>query len=76
MVTILKTLFNWLFSQIRLFSLAGLFTFSLTTQGQHSTAEKEARYYTINKVPIPKGIVLEVGGMVFDEKGRLAVCTR
>ena len=33
-------------------------------------------YYQIDKIPIPKDIILEVGGLAFDDTGKLAVCTR
>ncbi len=36
----------------------------------------EADYYPIKTVPIPEGIVLEVGGMTFMPGGALAVATR
>lgn len=37
---------------------------------------QESAYYSIETLPIPEGIVLEVGGMVFLPDGRLAVSTR
>ena len=33
-------------------------------------------YYTIHKVPVPEDIVLEVGGLAFNDKQELAVTTR
>ncbi len=33
-------------------------------------------YFKIEKVKIPDGIQLEVGGMAFDDQGNLGVCTR
>ncbi len=36
----------------------------------------EADYYTIETIPIPEGIVLEVGGLAFMPGGALAVATR
>jgi uncharacterized cupredoxin-like copper-binding protein len=59
------------------FALLGLFIFGaseLKILAQNTQAE--AAYYQIKKVPIPANEVLEVGGMTFDDKGRLAVCTR
>ena len=44
--------------------------------GQATVADKESVYYGISKVPIPEEIVLEVGGMAFDDQGKLTVCTR
>ena len=37
---------------------------------------KEAQYYEIVTLPIPKDIVLEVGGLSFTDKGDLGVSTR
>lgn len=41
-----------------------------------STAETESDYYRIQTIPIPEGIVLEVGATQVLEDGRLAVSTR
>lgn len=49
-----------------------LFIFSVFSM----TAQKESDYYKITTVPIPEGIVLEVGGLAFNEKGQLAATTR
>lgn len=38
--------------------------------------QKEADFYTIHTVPIPKEIELEVGGMTFLPDDELAICTR
>lgn len=43
---------------------------------QKAPHTEEAEYYPISKVPIPEDIILEVGGMDFDDQGRLGVCTR
>lgn len=40
------------------------------------SAQREDDYYKIEKITIPKGVELEVGGMDFMADGRLAVCTR
>ncbi|MEM7655557.1 MAG: plastocyanin/azurin family copper-binding protein [Bacteroidota bacterium] len=37
---------------------------------------QESEYYQIEDLPIPEGIVLEVGGMAMLPNGTLAVCTR
>ena len=37
---------------------------------------QESAYYQIVDVPIPEHIVLEVGGLAFNEEGQLGVCTR
>ncbi len=44
--------------------------------GQSKYAEAESQYYSISTVPIPKDVILEVGGLAFDDKGRLGVTTR
>lgn len=40
------------------------------------SAEPVSSYYQIEKINIPEDIVLEVGGLAFNEKGELGVCTR
>ncbi|MEZ4828868.1 MAG: plastocyanin/azurin family copper-binding protein [Bacteroidia bacterium] len=37
---------------------------------------REAEFYKIETLPIPSDIVLEVGGMTFNDRDQLAVCTR
>ena len=37
---------------------------------------EEAGFYSVSQLPVPDGIILEVGGLAFDENGRLAVPTR
>ena len=49
---------------------------ALAVFGQLGHAELEGVYYDIRNVNIPQDIVLEVGGMAFDDKGRLGICTR
>ena len=44
--------------------------------GQTEIADKESAYYNITTVPIPEDVVLEVGGLAFDEKGNLGATTR
>ncbi len=39
-------------------------------------SKKENLYYTLTDVYIPDSIVLEVGGLAFNDKGQLAVATR
>lgn len=43
---------------------------------QAANAVNEEQYYRIKKVAIPVNIALEVGGLAFDDKQRLAACTR
>lgn len=52
---------------ITLCLLAGLFA-------QPNT--REAEFYRIESLPIPSDIVLEVGGMTFNNRDQLTVCTR
>ncbi|MEZ5041660.1 MAG: plastocyanin/azurin family copper-binding protein [Saprospiraceae bacterium] len=44
--------------------------------GQSPLLQKESTYYAIKKMPVPEGIILEAGGLAFDDAGKLAVCTR
>jgi glucose/arabinose dehydrogenase/azurin len=43
---------------------------------ENALAAKEAEYYRISTVPLPEGVVLEVGGLETMPDGRLAVATR
>ncbi len=43
---------------------------------QDNIQTREAEHYRISKVPIPADIVLEVGGLAFDNKNQLGVSTR
>ncbi len=45
-------------------------------KSQTNIDQEESRYYKISTVPVPEGIVLEVGGLAFDDQGRLGVTTR
>ena len=49
---------------------------SISLLAQQSPGLEESRYYKITDVPIPKNIVLEVGGLAFDDDGNLGACTR
>ena len=51
-----------------------LFNLAAVSQGGYST--KEAPYFIISDVPIPDDIILEVGGLAFDDAGVLGVTTR
>jgi glucose/arabinose dehydrogenase/azurin len=52
------------------------FFFALWCGGSLFAQQTEAAYYQIETLPIPEGMVLEVGGMAFLPGGELAVCTR
>jgi len=43
---------------------------------QRDIAKEEAKYYKIIDVPIPKEVVLEVGGLALTEDDQLSACTR
>ena len=43
---------------------------------ENPVAAKEAEYYRMSTVPVPEGVVLEVGGLETMPDGRLAVATR
>lgn len=45
-------------------------------RAQDGLAKKESAYYRISAVPLPDSVVLEVGGMAFNDRGQLAVATR
>lgn len=44
--------------------------------GQTDIDKKESEYYKITSVPIPDDVILEAGGLAFDDKGQLGVTTR
>ncbi|MBI3879184.1 MAG: hypothetical protein HY301_03865 [Verrucomicrobia bacterium] len=48
----------------------------METRLQQDFPTGEAAYYQIETIPIPRDIVLEVGGMGFRSDGKLFVCTR
>ncbi len=48
----------------------------IDVNGQDTAAERESEYYQIKNVVIPEEVVLEVGGLAFDDKNRLGVSTR
>ena len=56
--------------------IAFFLLFTCFTTGQTSPGLEESNYYRISPVAIPEGIVLEAGGLAFDETGKLGVCTR
>lgn len=43
---------------------------------QDQLSKKESLYYSLTDIHIPDSIVLEVGGLAFNDKGQLAVATR
>ena len=45
-------------------------------EGQTDIDKQESHYYEISTVPIPEGVILEAGGLAFDDEGRLGVTTR
>lgn len=53
-----------------------LFLACLVCGLQNVVAQEESSYYTISTVPIPEDIVLEVGGLAFNETGVLSASTR
>ncbi len=68
-------------SMLNVWSLAVLLTCLCSVlpgvaRQQSDMAQKEADYYKIVNVPIPKDIVLEVGGLALTEKDQLGVSTR
>jgi len=61
----------------KIYSFLLLFALGFTSlHAQVPALQREADYYTIKKVNIPEDVILEAGGLAFDEDGKLAVCTR
>ncbi len=59
------------------YSLLSLLIISFAiANGQTDIAKKESSYYNISTVEIPDGVVLEAGGLAFDDRGQLGVTTR
>lgn len=59
-----------------LFPILLLLTGFFNLWAQKAPGADESVYYQIHPVVVPEDIVLEVGGMDFDDQGRLGVCTR
>lgn len=49
---------------------------SLLAQAQESLQDMENQYYRKVTLPVPEGMLLEVGGMATLDDGRIALCTR
>ena len=63
--------------RVCIFTLVSLFLLVMTITGYaQSSVPTESNYYSIEDIPIPEDIVLEVGGMDVLPDGSLAVCTR
>ena len=78
MTTIYSTLFQFLKRTMCLAFCIGT-AVHLSAQSQADTTihvQKEEDFYTIQTVPIPEGVLLEVGGMTFLPDDALAVSTR
>jgi glucose/arabinose dehydrogenase/azurin len=45
-------------------------------RAENPTAARESEYYRISTLPVPEGVVLEVGGLETMPDGRLAIATR
>ena len=78
MTTLYFTLFRFLKGLLCLAICIGA-AVHLSAQNQTDTTihvQKEEDFYTIQTVPIPEGILLEVGGMTFLPDDALAVSTR
>ena len=63
-----------------LFSLFIILLYLFNTQASpvyaQSQSPSETDYYPISSIPIPEGVVLEAGGLAFNDEGQLAVPTR
>ncbi len=60
----------------RLFATSITFNFCLLCVCSIGISQQESDYYQISTVAIPDDIVLEVGGLAFNEKGELHASTR
>jgi len=58
-----------------LFSLLFVSIYGWQVQAQ-SSAPSESDYYPITSMNVPEGIILEAGGIAFNDEGQLAVTTR
>jgi len=61
---------------IPLFILISCLAGVVTLPAQSMLPLQEGRYYPITRVPVPEGIILEVGGLAFTDEGQLGVTTR
>lgn len=53
-----------------------LYILSFIVFALSANAQSASDYYQISTVPIPEGVILEVGGIAFNETGTLAASTR
>ena len=56
--------------------LAALTSVGHAQRAENPTAARESEYYRMSTLPVPEGVVLEVGGLETMPDGRLAVATR
>src|SRR5262245_22781368 len=56
--------------------LAALTTVGHAQRAENPTAARESEYYRMSTLPVPEGVVLEVGGLETMPDGRLAIATR
>lgn len=65
---------------VRLYIVIGFLLCYVFSSGdliaQLDAPKAESQYYQIKKVPIPDQVILEVGGLAFNDQGELAVSTR
>ncbi len=71
---------KWMFFKMAFLSIISLFFLNSSFAQKENTdtakIQKEEDFYKIYSVPIPEGVLLEVGGMTFMPDDALAVCTR
>jgi cytochrome c551/c552 len=63
------------FSSMVTIMAAAMVAWSISTRAQFKVP-KEDDYYKMITVPVPEGILLEIGGVATMPDGRIAVCTR
>jgi glucose/arabinose dehydrogenase/uncharacterized cupredoxin-like copper-binding protein len=56
--------------------LAAITSVGHAQRAENPTAARESEYYRMSTLPVPEGVVLEVGGLETMPDGRLAVATR
>ena len=78
MVVIMKNIIKSIvrYKLVFLIFLLNVWSWTPDLIGQRDGEIKEANYYKITDVNIPDNVVLEVGGLAFDNEGRLGVTTR
>lgn len=62
--------------RIKVFIINALLLFTFLSTSAQEMTEMENEYYRMVTMPVPEGMLLEVGGLTTLEDGRIALCTR